>query len=79
MTYACSTDLRRGLAGLLDRVAHGETIVLLRHGRPVARLVPLEDPVAEPRPAAWRQPLSRVLVQGESIASTLRRDRDVEP
>lgn len=28
------------LAPLLDRVEHGETITITRHGKPVARLVP---------------------------------------
>ena len=31
---------RTGLATLLDRVEQGEEIVITRHGRPVARLVP---------------------------------------
>jgi prevent-host-death family protein len=30
-------------AQLLDAVEHGETIVILRHGRPVARLVPDQE------------------------------------
>jgi prevent-host-death family protein len=35
-----ATDLRRHAAELLDRVASGETIVIERHGQPVAELVP---------------------------------------
>lgn len=31
------------LLGLLDEVERGETIVITRHGRPIARLVPDED------------------------------------
>ncbi len=38
-------DARRSFKALLDRVAAGEEIVLLRRGKPVARLVP---PAAEP-------------------------------
>ena len=34
------------LSRLLKRVAMGEEIVISRAGRPVARLVPLEQPVA---------------------------------
>jgi prevent-host-death family protein len=33
-------DARRTLKALLDRVAAGEEIVLLRRGKPVARLAP---------------------------------------
>jgi len=43
-------DARRELKALLDRVEQGEEIVILRHGKPVARLVP-PRPEAEPLPS----------------------------
>jgi prevent-host-death family protein len=36
------------LSRLLDRVAAGEEIVLGKHGKPVAKLVPIEPPVRRP-------------------------------
>ena len=33
-------EAKNKLSALLDRVEHGEEIVITRHGRPVARLVP---------------------------------------
>ena len=35
-------DAKTNLGQLLDRVEKGETIVITRHGTPVARLVPFE-------------------------------------
>ena len=36
-------DVKRHFARLLDRVAYGgETIIITRHGEPVARLVPFD-------------------------------------
>jgi prevent-host-death family protein len=35
-------DAKNRLSALLDRVEHGEEIVITRRGRPVARLVPVE-------------------------------------
>lgn len=35
-------DAKTNLSKLLDRVANGETIVIAKAGRPVARLMPLE-------------------------------------
>lgn len=40
MTEINVRDARRSLKALLDRAAAGEEIVLLRRGRPVARLLP---------------------------------------
>lgn len=37
--YAAKTQLSR----LIDRVNAGEEVVITRHGRPVARLVPAEE------------------------------------
>ena len=36
-------DAKTKLGQLLDRVARGETIIITRHGAPVAKLVPVEE------------------------------------
>lgn len=38
-------EAKNSLGQLLDRVAGGDEIVITRHGRPVARLVPYRAPV----------------------------------
>jgi len=43
-------ELRQNASKLLERVAAGESIEITNHGRPVARLVPID--VAYPRPFA---------------------------
>lgn len=43
--HAAKTHLSR----LVERASHGEVIVIARHGRPVARLCPLEEPVTKRR------------------------------
>ena len=37
------TEAKRDLSKLLARVARGETVIVLRPGRPVARIVPAAD------------------------------------
>jgi prevent-host-death family protein len=37
-------DAKTHLTKLLDEVEQGETITITRHGKPVARLVPVEGP-----------------------------------
>jgi prevent-host-death family protein len=39
-------EAKTKLPELLDLVAHGDEIVITRHERPVARLVPVDRPVA---------------------------------
>ncbi len=36
-------EAKTHLPRLLDRVAQGESLTITRHGRPVARLVPVDD------------------------------------
>ena len=36
-----ATEVNRHLGQLLDRVAQGESLTITRHGKPVARLVPV--------------------------------------
>ena len=40
MIAITATDAARNFASTLDRAEHGETIVITRGGRPVARLTP---------------------------------------
>lgn len=47
--HAAKTHLSR----LLARVARGETIVIAKAGRPVARLVPYEEPVKKRVPGLY--------------------------
>jgi len=39
-------DAKTHFSKLLDRVAHGETITVTRHGKPIARIVP--EPTNQP-------------------------------
>jgi prevent-host-death family protein len=47
-----ASEAKTHLPQLLDAVEHGETIIITRHGRPIARLVPDEDQRRAQRQAA---------------------------
>lgn len=47
-------DAKTRLPQLLDRVARGESLTITRHGKPVARLVPVATDRARARKAARR-------------------------
>ena len=49
-----ATEARRHLSRLLDRVAQGESLTVTRHGKPVARLVPVTNDRERAQQAATR-------------------------
>lgn len=46
------SEFRAHVAAMLDLVEQGQTVRILRHGKPVADLVPVR---AEAAPPAWKQ------------------------
>ena len=54
-----SSNAKARFAELLDDVERGETVVITRHGRPVARIVPFV--AAEHEPAARKAALKALL------------------
>jgi len=69
-------ETREKLSNLLDAVAAGEEIVILRHGRPAARLTALQ---AEPVRFTDRSGLRASLpASKESAAEAVRKLRDEE-
>ncbi len=45
-------DLKTNYSKYLEQVAHGKEIILGKHGKPVAKLVPLPQKVAVRKPGA---------------------------
>jgi prevent-host-death family protein len=47
MTTVSAYEAKTHLPRLIRQVERGETVIITRHGRPVARLAPIEDRRAE--------------------------------
>jgi len=76
MDEITARDARRTFRALLDRVEAGEEIVLLRRGKPVARLVPpAVTPARPPRLASLR---SSIGVRGRSLREEVLAAREEE-
>jgi len=72
-------EAKNKLSALLDRVEQGEEIVITRHGRPVARLVPSSDGIDRSQAQAALQRMRDRAVQaglGPFDWETLKLDRD---
>lgn len=71
------SEFRANASAMLDRVERGETVRILRHGKPVADLVPVRtEPQAVPH---WKQPIQpRKVVRpdGKTIAQLIIDERE---
>ena len=61
MKKVAAREANQGFSKLLAEVAKGHEVIITRHGRPVARLVPVSDPAAaRKREAAIKRLLTRL-------------------
>ncbi|RZJ01102.1 MAG: type II toxin-antitoxin system prevent-host-death family antitoxin [Rubrivivax sp.] len=52
------SEFRANASAMLDRVEQGETVRIMRHGKPVADLVPVRPDANEPaRIPSWKRPI----------------------
>ena len=79
MSEVGAFEAKNKLSELLDRVEKGEEIVVTRHGRPVARLVPMHPGIDRVQADAALQRMRDRAVQaglGPFDWATLKADRD---
>ena len=68
------TDFRKNASIFIDEVEHGETLILVRRGKPVAEVIPFSG-----RPGkipAWKQPSARLQIEGSDLSSAILEDRE---
>lgn len=68
------TDFRKKASDLITEVEHGETLVLLRRGKPVAEVVPFSD--RGQRSPAWKQSGIRLRLRGSDLSSAILEERE---
>ncbi len=73
MTTVTLTDFRSHASGMLTRVEQGETLVVLRHGRPIAEVSPItKKDNAQP---SWKRQALRLSTKGAGLSSAILEDR----
>lgn len=71
------SEFRANASATLDLVEQGESVRIMRHGRPVADLVPVRS-TDEDRLPSWKQAFAPVqLAPGASLSRAVRDDADV--
>jgi prevent-host-death family protein len=68
------TDFRKNASGFINEVEHGETLVLLRRGKPVAEVIPFAE--RSERTPSWKQPGIRLSIQGSDLSSAILEERE---
>lgn len=73
------SEFRANTSAMIDLVEQGETIRILRHGKPVAELVPLKAEAVQKVPS-WKRPFEPVVLPlGASLAQAVLDERNESP
>jgi prevent-host-death family protein len=74
MTTVTLTEFRRNASGMLTEVDHGETIVILRHRRPIAKVLPVEGKISSQ--PSWKRPGLCLSTKGSGLSSAILEERN---
>ena len=72
------SEFRANASAMLDRVEQGQTVRILRHGKPVAELVPAQPGAVEKIPS-WKrsiEPLDYQRADGKTLAQLIIEERE---
>ena len=75
MKTATVTEFREKASELLSNVEGGEVLVILRRGKPIARVSAVSS---SDRLTAWKQPALRISSRGGGLSAAIREEREDE-
>lgn len=67
------TEFRSHASGMLSAVERGETLVVVRHGRPIAEVIPISQSTGEL--PSWKRPALRLNLKGASLSAAILEER----
>ena len=74
MDYLQFTALRNGAKEYFDEVEKGKSFIVVRKGRPIAKVIPFKEPIQ-----GWKREIKRIkLKRGVETGKILRKIRDEE-
>ncbi|MBL8025697.1 MAG: type II toxin-antitoxin system Phd/YefM family antitoxin [Fibrobacteres bacterium] len=71
MISTAFTEFRKHTAAYLDKVENGDTVVITRHGRPIAEVVAPTDSGSK----SWKRKAIRLNIKGASLSKVLLAER----
>jgi antitoxin (DNA-binding transcriptional repressor) of toxin-antitoxin stability system len=69
------TEFRKKASSILTDVENGEIFVVLRHGKPIAEIIPASSEIAAP---SWKKPGLRLSVKGAKLSTAILEERECE-
>ena len=67
------TELRAHASGLFSDVESGETLLVLRHGKPIAEITPVSpDRAGTP---SWKRPALKLTARGAGLSAAILEER----
>ncbi len=67
------TEFRSHASDMMTEVEHGETLLVIRHGRPIAEVSP-----ATGLQPSWKRPALRLSAKGAGLAAAILEERERE-
>jgi prevent-host-death family protein len=68
------TDFRNNASLLLSAVEKGEIVIVLRHGKPIAKISPPETKTEKTQ--SWKKPALRMISKGKNLSSAIISERE---
>ena len=68
------TEFRKDASALFSAVENGETIQVIRHGKPIAEILPFKDTAG--KLPSWKKKRIKKSIKGEELSSIILGDRD---
>ena len=66
------TEFRNNAAKYFNAVEQGDTIIVFRHGKPIAEIIPASK---ENTPLSWKQPGLKLSIKGVSLSKEILKER----
>jgi prevent-host-death family protein len=70
------TEFRKKASGLLNEVEQGEQLLLTRHGKPIAEIIPPRCKIKED--ASWMQPFTPLEINDLNLSKAILEEREDE-
>lgn len=67
------TEFRKNASGLFSEVERGDTLLVLRHGKPIAEISPAASERTES--PSWKRPGLRLTAKGASLSAVILQER----